>query len=628
MRQRRRAARVPNSLVASAALMTSRSTASAARPTQWMEKAWGHYDDNGEYRFGVGWLANSMSRVNLIAAVPPTNPGDDPTPIDLETDPQLAEVVEIVKGIAGGIEGHGALLHDCSIQLTVPGVGYIWTTADDEEDSFSQWRVLSTSEVKTEGDSLQVRIRKEDGSDGGWRDLVDGKDVLIKVWRPHPRESWKPDSPSRAIIRTLDQVRMLDDHIDATGESILMGAGLLIMPEEMVFPPNQGSANRPQANDDDDEERSGDDDFLETLMTTMETARTDRDSRAARTPLMIRVPGELVDKVQHITFSTKFDDQVESLRDKAVRRIALGLDMPPEVLLGMAEANHWTAWQVTEEAITLQIEPMAEIICHALTKHYMRLMLADLGRDPSEAIVWFDTTDLRTRPDLSAKAGEAYDRGEYKAEAYLRESGLSPEDMPNDQEKAKRLLLKTAETNPMALPAVAATLYALGMLTEAIPLPQAPATPALDVPASGDEGNTLPERADEPDDGEAPAEQAASINPAVVVAAADGIVWRALEKCGMKLRQAKAKADKVAADTIPCADPAAFHTTCPATQYASIEHLLAGAWDRVPAIADRYGLSPEALTDALNSYTVALVATGNPHDEDRLARALGALAPA
>jgi hypothetical protein len=37
------------------------------------------------------------------------------------------------------------------------------------------------------------------------------------------------------------------------------------------------------------------------------------------------------------------------LRREAVERLAIGLDMPPEVLLGLGDSNHWSAWQVDEQ---------------------------------------------------------------------------------------------------------------------------------------------------------------------------------------------------------------------------------------------------------------------------------------
>lgn len=609
--------RLPNSLVGAAALISPRSGSSVdAASTVWADDAWKAYDRTGEYRFGVGWLANAVSKVNLVAALPPTSAADEPRPINLDERPDLAPVVEVVNGIAGGIEGHAGLLRELAIALTVPGVGYVLATADDDTDSFSEWRVLSNEEVRNQNGVIELRARKPDGSDAGWAVLTDAS-LLIKVWRSHPREGWKPDSPSRAVLGALRQIALFDAHIDATGDSQIAGNGLLILPLEMEFPAKQGAAltgtpGTPGADvlDGDD----GDDNFVETLMLTMEMARDDPGSRFSRTPLVIKVPGDLIEKVQHITFDSPFDERVMELREAAIRRVALGLDMPPEVMLGMGDANHWSAWQITEEAITLQVEPITEIIVHALTKFYLRGALRELGLGERDVVVWYDTTDLRTRPDLGPAASEAHERGLLSNDAYMRERGLNPDDRPSDEELTRRILLKAAEANPglYAVP----ILSALGMLPaglDAIALPEADpidTTEGDDGDAPVDETRAIPER---------------SADAAAILAAADGIVYRALERSGMRQRAALARSKKIEAGTITMGDPTVFHVEHPATEHASIEHLLGGAWSRVPHVAARLRIDPDALEAALSSYTAALIAAGQPHDEDRLATALGAL---
>lgn len=67
-----------------------------------------------------------------------------------------------------------------------------------------------------------------------------------------------------------------------------------------------------------------------------------------------------------------------------------------------------------------------------------------------------------------------------------------------------------------------------------------------------------------------------------------------------------------------------FHTTVPATEYASLDHLLAGAWDRTVFVAERYGVGAESLAACLDGYCRGLLASGRPHDFDLLAAALGA----
>ena len=123
----------------------------------------------------------------------------------------------------------------------------------------------------------------------------------------------------------------------------------------------------------------------------------DRGSAAAVVPLAIKVPGEYVDKIQHMTFWSEFSATVLDLGDRAIKRLALALDMPPEIVTGVSGMNHWGAWRVQEEAITLHIEPLALIICHALTRGYLRPALLALGfpaEDVEQLLIGVDPTNL------------------------------------------------------------------------------------------------------------------------------------------------------------------------------------------------------------------------------------------
>lgn len=605
IRQRRQhLRRDPNSLVASAAVMTGTSASKAKMTTaKWQAQAWDYYDDIGELRFGVNWLASALSRVNLVAAAPPESQGAEPIAISEMvniTDTQR-RAMQLVSEIAGGSAGQGQLLGASARHLTVPGVGYILATANMITDAYQTWRMLSTEEVRKSGTGTQIRHFES----GEWEDIGEF-DLLIKVWRAHPRFSWEPDSPVRSVLSSLREIDLLSKRVAADATSRLAGNGLLIIPEEAEFPPGQATGG-PESDGETDE-------FIQTLLQVMETAVTNQESVGARVPLVVRMPGEFIGNVQHIKFWTEFDGSLDPLRTAAVKRLALGLDMPAEVLLGLGDSNHWSAWQVAEEAITLHVEPLAETVCHALTIGFLRAALSDEGLNPDEAMVWYDTTDLTTRPDRTAAASEAHARVKISDAAYLREIGLSSDDLPDAAEERKRLLLAVASGAPSLAPAMLAE---LGYL-DAAAVNQAGAPADVPAPASTD----APGITDAQPPGRAiPSEQA---SVAGLVAAADGLVVRALEKAGQRLRAAAGKGKPGGSLAIECDDVSELHTVLSATEHASLDHLLAGAWDRTTLVGLRYGVSPHSLTACLDGYTRALLASGHPHDWDRLAVALGA----
>ena len=579
------------------------------RSQTWQRDAWDFYDAVGELRFGCQWIANAMSRVNLVAAMPPLGPGDEPTPIDTDDEGVTTvqrRAVEVVASIADGINGQGQLLSSFGIQLTIAGLAWLVVEPDPDTDEFGTWNVLSSEEVRADnGGGLELRVNERE-----WRP-IDPDALVIKVWRRHPRKQWEADAPTRGVMSVLREIDLLTKHIHASAQSRLAGAGILAIPAEAVFPPGQGPQTSRGVDPDDENLTAAEDTFVETLIEGMTVPLTDRGSAAAVVPLVIKVPGELVDKITHIRFDTPFDERVLALMENAIKRLALGLDIPPEILTGTSAMNHWGAWQVAEEAITMHVEPLSETVVNALTVGYLRPALEAEGfsaEDIASVMVWYDTSDLRTRPDRSKGAVEAYDRYELSADAMLREIGLNVDDGPDDDERRRRILLDIARSNVALAPLLLAE---LGLVAG---LDITPAPPAVEIaqetPPPAPTTRELPE---------GPPDTA----PDGLVAACDIVVRRALERAGARLRSAAGKRTPGGAATIDCPDPTRLHLTLDATEHADLTALLEGAWTWVADIAHQYGLDAAALEHTLDAYTRALLAAAQEHDRDRLAVAFG-----
>lgn len=605
-------------LVAAAARLTQRAPTAAVPnvpPTdEWQTKLWAMYRTVGELRFGVGWLSNALSRVNLIPAKPPANPGDEPQALDVGTDVEpgpdykLKAAAELVTSIAGGPVGQGQLLAGTTVHMMLPGICYILAEVDEQTDLFSTWSVLSQSEVRVQPNT-EPPVFERRTDEKNWQ-VVPDNELLIKVWRQDREFSWLPDSPARSVLDTLDEIRLCTDHIRSTAMSRLTSAGVVVFPAGVEFPAPPSSTT-----DDPDVTEVGRgklDGFIDTLVEVARAAIQDRDSPAAHVPVPITIPAEEAQSglPKLLKFDTVFDQMVLDIRAAAINRLALGIELPPEVLNGLGDVNHWSAWQVEESAITLQIEPMAEILCHALTTMYLKPALEEADLDPDSVMVWHDTTDLRVRPDRSASAEAAFDRFQLSAQAMLREMGLSEDDLPDEVEKRDRLLWAIALSNgPLAA-------QALNMLGYHFEDPAPTAGPA---PASPD---TAPQGSQGPPDRNSPPPPPSNTTEALV-AACDGLVERALERAGAKLRSALGRKHGGGPQAIPCPNPATLHTAVDvSTAGVSFEHLLDGAWDRCAVIAGRYGVDRAQLCAQLDTYTRALLASGHAHDYDRLARAL------
>jgi hypothetical protein len=615
------------SLVAAAEVVTSRGVLKKTSPVgllDWQERAWTYFDTVGEFRFGVSWQANALSRVNLVAAKPPEAVGDEPTAIGIEDDdttPAQKRAVELVAAIAGGASGQGQLLNEFGQHLGVAGFGWLVAEPsldDPMSDEYETWNVYSQDTLRIQGDDDRavIEVRTATKGNSSWR-KVHPNALVVKVWRKHPRRPWEPDAPVRAVLGILEQLDLLSAHITATGRSRLAGAGILAIPAEAEFPPpppGEGDEIDPTTPQD------GFDYFTQQLTEMMTVPITDRDSAAAVVPLTVAIPGEFVDKLKHITFSTPFDDRVQELQADAIKRLALGLDMPPEVLTGMAGVNHWTAWQVEETAITLHVEPNAETVCQALTQGFLRLALEAEGHDPAAAIVWYDTGDLTTPPDKSGSAFQAYDRIQLSAKALRRETGFAEADAPDDEEFKQRVLLDAAKGAPTLAPS---------MLAKAGILPEEVADAATpDAPQNVPDGDLTDDPADSgantpPDaDGRPDGERTAAAHAAVVMAC-DGIVYRALERAGSKLRNAVGRSTTGPQAVDGSITAAEMHVRYDPTVFSDLDHLLEGAFDRVPEIADALEMDAEALHATLNAYCRGLLASQHRHERLRLLAALG-----
>jgi hypothetical protein len=618
----RRTRRTPpprfNAVIASATIMSGRPPAlRRTRNEAWWDDAWAHYDTNGELRFAVNWIASGLSQLNLIAARRPELLGDDPAPLGPASDTGTleADAIRLVGDIAGGPDGQSQLLARLATLLTVPGLGWVLIESDPTSHDGWQWRALSNEELRSDRGVYEIEDAEYDESVDGWREIATNH-VLIKVWRSHPRRASQPDSSTRGALRPLRQLALLDDHIEATATSRLAGAGLLIMPNEVEFAPVATLVDP----DDPDAQPDGatTDDFVEVMIDTFTPPIVDRGLSSAVVPLTVKMPGEYVDKVRHLTFWSEFSDTVLALGERAIKRLALALDMPPEIITGVSGMNHWGAWRVQEEAITLHIEPLALVICHALTKGYLRPTLLAMGHDPDEVdqlLISVDSTNLTVRPDLSDDTLAAYDRMEASSATLRREIGLSESDKPSAEEVRERIIMRAIDRSPQL---ASALLPMLGIPIDAIENEQQyPTLPTETTPGRQIGG---PPNVTASASGTASGTDSRLSEPALL-AACDGLVYRALERAGARLRNKAGRVDGGAAG-VECGDVTELHTQLDASTFASVHELLDGAWNRVPIVAAYHGVPAEELLTAVDSYTRGLLVNGQSHTIQRLAAAL------
>jgi hypothetical protein len=481
-------------VMASAALVSKAQVRTVVgRKHDWQRDAWDLYDSVTELRFGVSWIANACSRARLYVGQVDPDGSSEPVPVDLSTDETTGAVdldaqqaVAVLDELGGGQLGQAEMLRRLAIHLNVPGESYLIGFDDPEgqADGFGQdvtnvvegnngeegrrWLVCSADEIQSTGSGLKI---VSPDMPNEYIDVDPEQSTVLRIWRPHPRLGYNADSPILALRQPLRELVDLSAHITASAESRLAGAGVLFVPDELTTPsPEQSEGANPLHPDP----------FTAALIEAMAAPLKNRDSASAVVPLVVRGPADKGKELKHLSFNTPLDEHVQELRDSAIRRVATGMDMPPEVLTGLGDSNHWSAWQVEESAIKLHIEPLLGLICDSLTTNLLRPALKALGVNGwQKYAIWYDTSDLTMRPNRVPEADIAYANQVISDAAYLRELGFSEEDAPSEQERARRLTVQVALSNPALAP------YLLPQLGVNIP---AEALALLKAQASGGPG--------------------------------------------------------------------------------------------------------------------------------------------
>ncbi|MBP5870845.1 phage portal protein [Streptomyces sp. LBUM 1485] len=279
----------------------------------------------------------------------------------------------------------------------------------------------------------------------------------------------------------MRELELVNRHIVAQYLSRLASAGVVIFPDEVTFPVREEFADAA-------------DPFMEEWVENARTAISTPGTAAAVVPMPIKVPAEYVDKIAHIDFTLKIDDKIIEKRDSAIKRLASQLNVPPEVLLGMGDLNHWNAWAVDETSLKVNVAPDAELIAAALTTGYLQPRLkASFVEDWANWVVWYDMSELTLRPDRSDSAIALYDRLEINGAALRRETGFNEADKPTDEELKEQGLKIIIKTLPSGGPA------ALSELTgESITI--TPVTPAAPGEAPAADPEPPPEDQSMPDE--------------------------------------------------------------------------------------------------------------------------------
>lgn len=477
---------------------------------------WRLWRELGELHYSTTFMARQVGRLDWRVTLAGT-------PLDADDS---ADLVATVTDPSGGRQ----LTATMALHMQVPGEFMYRRHADT-----GVWQVAGADQT-----------RRLDADDNRF-------DLSLHTINRDPADPTRPDSPVRAAAPVARELLLLSALARSQARNRTAQRGLLLYPAEQQWADGF--------------------DFGAMLEGVMTAPLANEQAASAVVPPQVPTPSDLIGDWRLLDLTTGWDDDLPERIVAVTRRLALVLDHPPEVLLGVADLNHWSAWQISEETYRAHVEPLARWPASTLA----RAIAAVAELDDTQVRVDPDPAALLARLPTVADTLTAYQLGLVSPEFTRRVLGAAEED---------------AGTGDNLAPAPA---------------------PDDDTAVDGDPG--APDPGDGPDDG-VPATVAAAAGDAVDpdrlgdvlyridadlleagATAADLAVTAARSKIGAKVRTAlrgTPLADDI--DNIPNTDVVATVGVEQASRHVSLDQVaadvvtdaLAGFWDdRLAAAAVR-----------------------------------------
>jgi hypothetical protein len=428
--------RKSRSLIASAAAVNLSMPVWSQYPSLdsgWQWELWRLYNCVPEFAKAANYVGSCCSRCRIYVAEV-----DDRGQVSKEVKPGNP-VGKLAYTVMGGPEKQPELQNLAGTASMVSGE--YWTVALEVDDS-DKWFIVQYNELVRMQDFFAYPggqpIRQFAYNFGDTRyELREGRDLLFRTWAPSPQESICAYSPARSLINTLVELEGLNQYIMAQIRSRLASGGMMFLPKELDFPAQD---NYPP----------GMEGFMKRLLDAAQRNIQNFGDASQLIPMLIEAPAEVLDKIKEpIIFGSVLSEQAKTLREECRGTIANGMDIAPEIITGMGDANHWNGPAIEQSTIDTVIKPIMTRMCNALTSNYLVPALEVMGKDLKRYKFWFDTASLVTRPNRLKETLELYAQGIVGADEVLRAADLpDTAKMPDDEaEKVLAIALLKSDGN-------------------------------------------------------------------------------------------------------------------------------------------------------------------------------------
>lgn len=412
----------------------------AGNKQPWQTLAWRYRDMIGELRFALQFRARAISRVRFyIAEV--IDDDDEPIPVSLrnDDDPEKRKRVTLPDDFCAAAEAEldrlplnagYEFLGVWSENFDVAGDcwlhGYTNPLTGQEE-----WKIRSVEAVDVQGSNLTVKNEL-----GQPRKINLDEEELHRLWVPHPAYPHLGDSALNALGDVLEDICLVGRELRAVSRSRIMQNGVLFVPESMATTRNVA------AEDDTPEGRRRQ--WMADLEAAMLAPIANEGDAGGVVPMVITGTADDIKAVRYERFEREESPILLEKLGKSLGRMGNSLDIPPEILTGMADVNHWSAWQIDNSTFRHHLEPSIRLMVDSLTGSFLRTALAT--QYPPELLrrvrIWYDAGQITENPNRRQDALDALDRILIGPAAGREALGFNDGDAPTPEEALQLIAAK------------------------------------------------------------------------------------------------------------------------------------------------------------------------------------------
>jgi hypothetical protein len=208
--------------------------------------------------------------------------------------------------------------------------------------------------------------------------IAETADVLVEVVIEDPAIPGRADSPVAAVRDIAAELILTRAQARAAARSRTAQTMLVLYPKE-------GAGPNPKKFEDD---------FAYTVASPL----SDEKAEAVAVPNVVGFPADFIEKWKVLDLTGPIDEKLHDRIDRLIRQLAIGLDMSPSILLGLEDANQWSAYAALEDNWLGHVEPLAAPVGQGYAEALTKAARIDRNRievvpDPSPL--------LRRRPPTS-----------------------------------------------------------------------------------------------------------------------------------------------------------------------------------------------------------------------------------